>query len=366
MNNIINLNEVYKLETLWYWCNSVGDLNVPGYAPTAHADLDSLPALVRSVYQHYWTEGCGANEYVVTFNGETGLMLGWLFDYNWLRELLEVGGRCLNEREKEIFHCTVKQVAEKIANGWFFSEGVPKTPADACPYPVLYGEDTDPDGDEILLFLPFKDLGNSSTKAGWLINTTGVNLVDEMYHRIYTEVENAVKASRTLPPPTTQEIISQTQHADDNDSRMERLIEAIMKEMDSDDEPWRRKGNNLLNAYQHNDAEGMLLALCGWSIRTLMVKAGILRDLEGAMAGTSFPVQLIFEHDGKECVIPCHLNTATLEVTADDAEHTDWLKHACSADRVLMPFDDGEAPLDVLRDVDLPAGDVIHAWFKTT
>ena len=172
-----SLNEVYRREGFHYWCNCIGEINMPGYPPTACPDPDVLPPLAEKVYDNFWAEGRGANEYVVTYNGDTGLALGWLFDYSWLTEI----GILPSDDEaavKAAFHGAVKCTAEGLevlVNDW----------ADA----VFYGNDTDPDGDEILLFVSSERLSKKSKGARrWLdSNIEGFSV------RMYEAVKSALK-----------------------------------------------------------------------------------------------------------------------------------------------------------------------------
>lgn len=56
------------------------------------------------------------------------------------------------------------------------------------------------------------------------------------------------------------------------------LIEEINKQVDTDDEPFRKKGRALIRAILKNDIDGVLMALCGWSPETLLNYAGILHS----------------------------------------------------------------------------------------
>lgn len=42
-----NLNEAYKNDSLYYWCNALGEINYPGDRRTAAADAERLPAKVK-------------------------------------------------------------------------------------------------------------------------------------------------------------------------------------------------------------------------------------------------------------------------------------------------------------------------------
>lgn len=176
-----NLKQIYDDKLLHYWCNCTGDINMPGYPSSACPDCGVLPHLARLVYTDYWMEGRGANEYVVTYNGDTGLMLGWLFDYEWLKDL----GLLTNnnaEKIKPLFHRYVKAAAEDLACDLSF--------------PVFYGEDTDPDGDEILVYLSLGEMQKISSDAHDLVlDKTGAGITvigNNLYRTVETWLKIAV------------------------------------------------------------------------------------------------------------------------------------------------------------------------------
>jgi len=59
------------------------------------------------------------------------------------------------------------------------------------------------------------------------------------------------------------------------------LIETIVAEIDTDDESYWKKGIYLLTAYLENDIDDILISLTGWSMKSLLIKAGLILDDEG-------------------------------------------------------------------------------------
>lgn len=154
------MKEIYGKELLWYWCNATGDINIPGFPISSLPSADLLPAPARELYEKVWSESSYCNQYVVTFKGQFGLLLGWLFDYSWLRDK----GVLTDENKDEIipkFHKAVYDVAEQLGD-------------QHKHWPVLYGEDTDPDGDEILMFISAEELEEVRTKAWFDSNALSV------------------------------------------------------------------------------------------------------------------------------------------------------------------------------------------------
>lgn len=176
---VINLNEVYREELMYYWCNRSGEINMPGYRRFTLSSADMLPPVAKYVYDNFCLGECYAGEYVVTYNGETGLALGWLFDYSWLEDLGVLPAD--NEVEvKDAFHKAVRDAADVLTI--------------ACSYPVLYGMDTDPDGDEILVFLSSDILMGDKTKAMEEIHRLAVGK-DSVGERLYERVKKAMNVT---------------------------------------------------------------------------------------------------------------------------------------------------------------------------
>ena len=60
----------------------------------------------------------------------------------------------------------------------------------------------------------------------------------------------------------------------------EQFAAAVFDSINSDDEPWHRIGYYLFKAILDDSVDDALIALCGWSTETLMVKAGLLSDTD--------------------------------------------------------------------------------------
>jgi hypothetical protein len=59
----------------------------------------------------------------------------------------------------------------------------------------------------------------------------------------------------------------------DSDALLERFMEVLMEEINSDDEPYYKKARQLLLASLNNStADDFFIALCGWSLDSLMEK----------------------------------------------------------------------------------------------
>jgi len=69
-----------------------------------------------------------------------------------------------------------------------------------------------------------------------------------------------------------------------NDELCILLAEVFEEEIQTDDETYRKKGYYLLKAILEKDLNGLLVAVCGWSIHSLLAKAkaraGVFSDVE--------------------------------------------------------------------------------------
>ena len=125
-----SLNEAYlksnqnQLE-FHYWCNVLGEINPPNDSLRCGAPSD-LPSDVRIIYQNlYESDKCGVSNYVVTIDHTPGIALTWLFCEDDGRIDFSSVTRAATEMEREF------------------------------PFATVYvGENTDPEGHEILLFIP--------------------------------------------------------------------------------------------------------------------------------------------------------------------------------------------------------------------
>lgn len=139
----LSLNDIYKFKAMHYWCNAAGDINIPG-DPSPESGLfathsaDDLPQKARTLYETYWTE-CGyVPEYVVQLNGRTGFAFCFLLDDDYAETL-------------EISVHELRKIAHALAEDVFS-----KPLYENCTF--IYGEETDPVGDEFMIFVPYENM----------------------------------------------------------------------------------------------------------------------------------------------------------------------------------------------------------------
>ena len=179
-NNIIDLNKVREKNLLHYWCDSDGDINMPG-CPAGSADASNLPNIPRCIYSDYWSEGRGADEYVATLNGKDGLLIGWPFDYHWLRRI----GVMTDENQytvKKVLHDAVTEAGVKILAEW------------GCPILVDIG--VKPEGDELFMFIESRELYDANSKLRVLAAKTNKTDIAEIGRKLTAFVEAMMKANR--------------------------------------------------------------------------------------------------------------------------------------------------------------------------
>lgn len=145
-----SLNEVYKNEELFYYCNACGDINIPGKDTFWDSTVDELPRSARELYENYWMEGAGLCMYVVEYKCETAMAVTALFDYGYREDLTGDG---IDVTDAEFFEA-VKATAIRYRN--------------AMQYETLVGKDTDPDGHEIVFILPYSVCENAPDIAAFI------------------------------------------------------------------------------------------------------------------------------------------------------------------------------------------------------
>ena len=145
-NDIISLDEVYENNELFCWTNCMGEVNMPGDPEnrTIIHKVEELPPIAKTVYDQ--TEfGSGLGNYVVSFRGKIGFLINVLVDESWLQDVLKKND--VEEEADELLK-HIPDVVERIADTLEEFFGVPET-----TYSVLLGENTDPDGHELMFFV---------------------------------------------------------------------------------------------------------------------------------------------------------------------------------------------------------------------
>lgn len=183
--HVASMKTLYDMKRIMYWCNACGDVNLPGDpespAISLHAD-DMLPDRIRTLYDKFWSEGWGVPLYVVTIDGIDGMAAVYLLDRSWFDDILDETGYAsvLSQEEAwKVFTTCAKNYASKLAA---------KTEAgkELEHASILFGDDTDPDGPEIMLFVPAE---HCEEKLNDIIQST----TDSLYQEIESDFISMVK-----------------------------------------------------------------------------------------------------------------------------------------------------------------------------
>ena len=70
-----------------------------------------------------------------------------------------------------------------------------------------------------------------------------------------------------------------------DEGKCEALADTVIFQITSDDEDPVKVGTHLIKSYIEGDVDGMLMALCGWSMKSLLAIAGVIPDTEDVILG---------------------------------------------------------------------------------
>ncbi|NLT15388.1 MAG: hypothetical protein GXY05_13725 [Clostridiales bacterium] len=147
-----SLNDAYKHNTLFYFCNATGDINMPGDPMLGTGfyivhTSEELPPKERELYENFWSEDGGGTQYVVRCEGKPGIAICYLFDRDYILELCgwdvndDIGGDVIVKQ----FFSAVEAYAKEV-------EAFPVL--EGCS--IFVGDNTDPVGHELLVFVPYE------------------------------------------------------------------------------------------------------------------------------------------------------------------------------------------------------------------
>lgn len=148
MNTIVDLNRVYQENKLFYWCNCCGEVNLPedfdehGQAKGLFIhEPAELPETIKKLYDAYQDEIDWVRIYTVSYDGTPGMVLAHDVSESVIKEILMKAGKTTETADAQK-HSISKEIADLCI-------------AQMPPFvTVFYGEDSDPDGDEVLVFIP--------------------------------------------------------------------------------------------------------------------------------------------------------------------------------------------------------------------
>lgn len=138
----IDLNESYDNGELRYWCNNAGDL----FNPETKKDcvVNDLPHKIKNLYLNYWGETYNSAVYVAEYNENPVIVFCYLFDKEYVEDVMNG----VKVAEFDIYNGTDWLAVHDVANML-----TDKLPVGCC---VFAGKNTDSDGHEILVSVPYK------------------------------------------------------------------------------------------------------------------------------------------------------------------------------------------------------------------
>ena len=148
-------------------------------------------------------------------------------------------------------------------------------------------------------------------------------------------------------PLDIMDIVSVLSEYGDHDGFCESFANALFDSMRTDDEKPERIGHYLFKAIKDNSFDDFLIAICGWSLETLMKQALIIPDKESQFHDEIIEAKIIglWDDDYRD-ELSCKVNTKTREVfeiehNFDDPkgkEDFDDFKEFVSIDGVEFPL----------------------------
>lgn len=152
--NVIDLSKLYdedNNDTMFYWCNSCGEVNLPGDIGIVLHTEDELPLRIKSIFEHLECERNETNEYAVTICNKSGILLMALYPCQFVADVLKIdeeSQKALDATEQ--FALNLKGFGNRLAVE--LKEIDPN-----CE--VILGIHTDPEGPEFGVFVPFFEDG---------------------------------------------------------------------------------------------------------------------------------------------------------------------------------------------------------------
>lgn len=115
--------------------------------------------------------------------------------------------------------------------------------------------------------------------------------------------------------PDLMTVISEIYENSDYSCYRKAFANALLESIRTDDEKPERMGRYIMKAIKENNFDDLMIALCGWSLKSLMQQAYILRDDDCKSHDEIIDAKLvgIWDNDVRE-ELSCKVNTKTREV----------------------------------------------------
>ena len=134
-------------DTMFYWCNSCGEVNLPGDVGIVLHTEDELPPKIKSIFEHLECERNETNEYAASICNKSGILLMALYPYQFVADVLKI-----DEQSQKAQDAT-EQLAVNLKA--FSSDLLTKFKKIDPNCEVVLGIHTDPEGPELGVFIPF-------------------------------------------------------------------------------------------------------------------------------------------------------------------------------------------------------------------
>ena len=161
------LNYIYENNELFYYCNSCGEINIPGTDMLSLHKADELPVRERELYENYWDDSTCGRMYVVNYKGNPAMALSFIFDEYYLSDILNktnISKKDMDKWYKYIFNYAQILAKNKIVSG--------------CE--ICIGEYTDSDGHELVVIIPYEKRKDINNIASFLNETVYLSVEELM------------------------------------------------------------------------------------------------------------------------------------------------------------------------------------------
>ena len=154
--------------------------------------------------------------------------------------------------------------------------------------------------------------------------------------------------------PDLMTVISEIYENSDYSCYRKAFANALLESIRTDDEKPERMGRYIMKAIKENSFDDFVIALCGWSLKSLMQQAYILRDDDCKFHDEIIDAKLIVVLDGDvREELSCKVNTKTREVYDIDRD--------CDGSKGNVDFDDSIEYISI-EEIDFP---VVSEKFKS-
>lgn len=179
------IENMKDIKSITYWTDINGSLR--GDSVRLHRPESSLPPQVAAVYK-VLNLNSGFYERVATMDGRCGLMLNILYDEDWVVETAseacpDVSGKTAMDMLGSALSCLAKAMYSDIRKLLDKAEDTSR----CADFKMLVGVNSDMDGHELSIFVPFEDGAAENTSV--LIECARAARIIECYlnHAAYNE-----------------------------------------------------------------------------------------------------------------------------------------------------------------------------------